>query len=178
MRIKILPASARTRRTLGVMGLMLAVSSFPMATALSAASAEKPRPSIDLAALSEPLQDLSPRERSLVEDAAGLIRENRHAEALATLTQLTKSNPKNSAVRVLRAYALLELGNVTDALVDASTAEGSGGHSAYKCWFLAQVAYLAGDKPLCRREIKHIGSNPTYGPEAKKLGGALDGSLK
>jgi hypothetical protein len=55
------------------------------------------------------------------------------------------------------------------ALEDADAAEISGAHAAYKCWFLAQVAYLAGNKPLCRREIKHIGNDPTYGPRAEEL---------
>ena len=99
----------------------------------------------------------------------------RDAEALATLTNLTRSNGKNSALRVLRAYVLLELGNATGALDDAKVAESSGVHTAYKCWFLAQVAYLTGDKTAVSVErIKHIGADPTYGTGAEKLGRALD----
>ena len=98
-----------------------------------------------------------------------LIDQGQHAEALAALTRLTQTNSQNSALRVLRAYTLLELGNVAAALDDATIAESSGGHAAYRCWFLAQVAYLAGNKPLCHREINHVHSDPTYGPEAEKL---------
>jgi hypothetical protein len=77
-------------------------------------------------------------------------------------------------VRVLRAYALLELGSLSGALDDADAAEALGAHATYKCWFLAQVAHVAGNKPLCRREIQHVANDPTYGPQAKKLRRELD----
>lgn len=140
--------------------------------------AQKVQPQLNLKALAEPLQDLTADERSVVDKAVELIKEMKDGEALTDLTSLTQSNPKNSALRVLRAYVLLELGNVTGALDDAKVAEGSGVHTAYRCWFLAQVAYLAGNKPLCHREIKHLGNNPTYGPQAAELGRVLDGGTK
>ena len=141
----------------------------------TAAPAEKARPELDLRALAEPLQDLTPADRDTIDGAVALIKQKQHFLALAYLTGLTQRNPDNSAVRVLRAYALLELGNLSGALADADATEASGAHAAYKCWFLAQVAYLAGNKPLCRREIKHIANNPTYGPRAEKLRRELDG---
>ena len=140
----------------------------------TAALAGKARPKLDLRALAEPLQDLTPAERDVVTEAVRLIKEKQHFLALASPTSLTESNPSNSAVRVLRAYVLLELGNLSGALEDADAAEASGARTAYKCWFLAQVAHLAGNKPLCRREIKHIANDPTYGPQAEKLRRELD----
>jgi predicted Zn-dependent protease len=134
-----------------------------------AAPAQSIQPRLDLKQLAEPLQNLTPMERQTVDKCIKLIQEKQHVQALALLTELTVTNPMNSAVRVLRAYVLLELGNLTGALGDARTAEDSGPHSAYRCWFLAQVAFLAGDKPLCKREIKHLSGNTTYAPEVKQL---------
>ncbi len=129
---------------------------------------------LDLSALSQPLQDLTPADRRVVDEAVRLIQQKQHTQALGKLISLTARNPKNSAVRVLRAYVLLELGNVAGALGDAKVAESAGGHAAYRCWFLAQVAYLAGNKPLCHREIKHLAGNPAYGAKAAELGQSLD----
>ncbi len=137
-------------------------------------STQNVHPELNLKALAEPLQDLTPEERKVVDEAIRLIREMRDAEALTSLTNLTRSNSRNSTIRVLRAYVLLELGNLTGALDDATVAEASGVRASYKCWFLAQVAFLAGNKPLCRREIKHVSHDSTYGPEAEKLRRTLD----
>lgn len=139
---------------------------------VASASAQMPAnrlPQLDLTALSQPLSNLKSDERDLVDQATDLIRQGKHAEALASLTSLTHSNPMNSGLRVLRAYALLELGNAAGALEDATIAESAGGHAAYRCWFLAQVAVLAGNKPLCRREIRHVSKDPTYGNAARQL---------
>jgi hypothetical protein len=126
-------------------------------------------PSLDLSALTGPLQELTPEERKVVDETVELIRQKRHTAALLNLSRLIGSNPQNSALRVLRAYVLLEVGNVSGALDEARSAEASGVRSAYRCWFLAQVAYLAGNVPLCRREIKHIGSDVSYGHAAEAL---------
>ncbi len=136
------------------------------------------KPQLNLKALSEPIQNLSTQDRKVVDEAVKLINQGQHAEALAALTRLTQNNSQNSAIRVLRAYTLLELGNVAAALDDATIAESAGGHAAYRCWFLAQVAYLAGDKPLCHREINHVHADPTYGPEAEKLRHRLDAGAR
>ena len=138
------------------------------------ASAGNARPALDFRALIEPLQDLTPPDRDNIYEALALIKQKQHLLALANLTGLTQRNPDNSAVRILRAYVLLELGNLSGALDDADAAEAAGAHAAYKCWFLAQVAHLAGNKPLCRREVKHIANDPTYGPRAEKLRRELD----
>ena len=138
------------------------------------APAKNARPELDLRALTEPLQDLTPADRDTFDRAVALIKQKEHLLALVYLTGLTQRNPDNSAARVLRAYVLLELGNLSGALEDADAAETSGAHAAYKCWFLAQVAHLAGNKPLCRREIQRIANNPTYGPRAEELSRELD----
>jgi hypothetical protein len=147
--------------------------------AAGAAGAERStQPGLDLRALAGPLQELTPAEGKVVDEAIGLIRQKRHASALAELSGLIVSNPKNSALRILRAYVLLELGNVTGALDEARAGEGLGVRSAYRCWFLAQVAYLAGNVPLCRREIGHVGGDRSYGPAAEKLRRRLEAEGK
>ncbi len=137
-------------------------------------STQNVHPELNLKALAEPLQDLTPEEKKVVDEAIKLIREMRDAEALTSLTNLTRSNSRNSSIRVLRAYVLLELGNLTGALDDATLAEASGVRASYKCWFLAQVAFLAGNKPLCRREIKHVSHDSHYGSQAENLRRTLD----
>jgi predicted Zn-dependent protease len=129
------------------------------------------RPTLDLQLreLTLPLQNLSSSDHQVVDEAIAALRRSEHAVALANLTRLTASNPSNSSLRVLRAFALLELGNVTGALADSKLAEGTGEHAAWRCWFLAQVAMAAGNKPLCRREIKHLAGNPQYGEQAQQL---------
>ncbi len=131
---------------------------------------------LGLKALQEPLQTLSTGDRQVVDTVIGLIKESKHTQAFAYLTTLTTNNPMNSSVRVLRAYVMLELGNLTGALDDAKSAEDSGTHSAYRCWFLAQVAYVAGDKSVCLREIKHLDGSAEYGAQAQQLGRKLNGT--
>ncbi len=151
---------------------------FSAGAALALPPTPNVRPELDLKALAGPLEDLTPEDKKVVDEAIKLIHDNRDADALTSLTKLTRTNPKNTTVRVLRAYALLELGNLAGALSDATFAESSGVPATYKCWFLAQVAYLSGNKPLCRREIKHVSHDPTYALEAEKLHHALDAQSK
>ncbi len=176
MNIETRDFAGRTSVLLLLLGLASGLVSASPQAQPAAAPSRSVQPVLNLKALAEPLQDLTAEERNSVDAAYRLIRQKKHLLALTSLTSLTETNPKNSAIRVLRAYVLLELGNITGSLNDASFAEESGGRSAYRCWFLAQVAYLAGDKPLCRREIGHISHNPTYGPKAEKLGRKLDGA--
>jgi len=160
------------------MRIFVIVYFFIVALAQPQALPAQVKPELNLKALAQPLAGLTPQDHQVVDEAIRLIEDRKHVEALAVLTRLTQSNSQNSAVRVLRAYVLLELGNVAGALDDAKVAENSGGHAAYRCWFLAQVAYLAGNKPLCHREIKHIGADPTYGASAQKLRQVLDTKTK
>jgi hypothetical protein len=150
------------------LGVLFSLAQLPMPSKGGGRN-ENIHPSLDLSALTGPLEELTPEERKVVDETVELIRQKRHAEALLDLSRLIGSNPQNSALRVLRAYVLLEVGNVSGALDEARSAEASGVRSAYRCWFLAQVAYLAGNVPLCRREIKHIGSDESYGQAAEAL---------
>jgi predicted Zn-dependent protease len=131
-------------------------------------------PELDLNAMGEPLKDVKAGDSEVVDATIRLIQQKQHAAALVNLTRLTANNPQNAALRVLRGYVLLEVGNVTGSLEEARIAEESGSHNGYKCWFLAQVAYLAGDKPLCRREIGHLAGSPVYGAKAQRLSRELE----
>lgn len=134
-----------------------------------AAQAQNVNPELNLKALAAPLQDLTSPDKKVVDEAIGLIKEMRDVEAIAALTKLIQNNSGNSSLRVLRAYALLKLGNLTGALDDANVAESAGVPAPYRCWFLAQVAFLSGNAPICHREINHVSHDPTYGPQAEKL---------
>jgi len=121
---------------------------------------------VDLRAerLAEALDLLQPGERSVVDHAVDLIRKGMNTDALAALSSLTKDNPKNSSLRILTAYALLQVGNLVGAFDEAKKAEAAPNGNSYKCWFLAKVALLAGDRAVCKREIAH----------AKKVGDMAD----
>ncbi|MDR3698461.1 MAG: hypothetical protein P4L56_02425 [Candidatus Sulfopaludibacter sp.] len=149
----------------GILGLCLM---------FACASARSVKPELDLNAMGEPLKDVQAGDSEVVDETIRLIQQKEHAAALVNLTRLTANNPHNAALRVLRGYVLLELGNVTGSLEEARIAEESGSHTGYKCWFLAQVAYVAGDKALCRREIGHVAGSPVYGPKASRLSAALE----
>ncbi|MCX6599441.1 MAG: hypothetical protein NTV70_24065 [Acidobacteria bacterium] len=98
---------------------------------------------------------LSSTDRQTVDNAIALIKRGDHNLALIELNSVSKSNPTSAGVRVLSAYALLNLGNTLGAFQEAKTAE-SVGHDSYICSFLGRVAYLVGDVRACKREIKHV----------------------
>jgi hypothetical protein len=105
--------------------------------------------------LATALAGLSTNDKSAVEEAIAHIRKGDNNLALVRLTALNKENPKNSSLRILTAYALLRTGDLIGALDNAKQGEAAGNPDAYKCWFLAKVAFLAGDAPACKREIGH-----------------------
>lgn len=126
------------------------------AAALSAAPPPQ-APSMDLRfdRLASALTLLNDADRKIVDEAAQLIREGEHAGALARLSSLTHSNPDNSSLRILMAYAQLQLGNLTGALDEAKRAHEAPNGNSYRCYFLAKIAFLAGDTATCRRELNH-----------------------
>jgi hypothetical protein len=95
-------------------------------------------------------------DKGAVEEAVQFIRRGENQLALARLSALNKANPNNSSLRILTAYALLKVGNLAGAFEEARSAEGAPNGNSYKCWFLAKVAFLAGNKDVCRRELKHV----------------------
>ena len=143
-----------------------------------AAGIPGPQPKLDEAALAGAARTLTAADGKVFDDAIQLIKQGNHAEALLSLTRLTGSNPKNVAVRATRAYVLLQVGNLLGALDDARAAENAGPKTAYRCWLLAQISYLAGNQRICKREIKHLEGSPEYGAEAAKLGANLSAAKK
>jgi Flp pilus assembly protein TadD len=127
------------------------------ATSLGLA-APPPAPTMDLQydRLASALTLLSDADRKVVDQSVQLIREGENAGALARLSTLTYSNPNNSSLRILAAYAQLQLGNLTGALDQAKTAHDLPNGNSYKCYFLAKIAFLAGDNATCKRELNHV----------------------
>ncbi len=119
--------------------------------------------------LASALTLLTDRDRRIVDQAAELIRQGENLAALARLSALTETNPENSSLRILIAYAQLQLGNLTGALDQARKAESAPNGNSYKCFFLAKLALLTGDKATCRREIDHVKGAGDMKEEVKQL---------
>jgi len=119
--------------------------------------------------LASALTLLSDSDRKVVEEAAQLIREGEHAGALARLSALTHANPDNSSLRILIAYAQLQLGNLTGALDEAKKAHEAPNGNSYRCYFLAKIAFLTGDNFTCRRELNHVKNAGDMPEEVRQL---------
>ena len=119
--------------------------------------------------LASALTLLSDTDRKIVDEAAQLIREGEHAGALARLSTLTHSNPENSSLRILMAYAQLQLGNLTGALDEAKKAHEAPNGNSYRCYFLAKIAFLTGDNITCRRELNHAKNAGDMPEEVRQL---------
>ncbi len=126
-------------------------------TAASTPAAPVSAPTMELRydRLASALTLLSDADRMIVDQAAQLIRAGENAAALARLSTLTNSNPNNSSLRILMAYAQLQLGNLTGALDEAKKAHDAPNGNSYRCYFLAKIAFLTGDTATCRRELNH-----------------------
>jgi len=125
--------------------------------------------------LADSLNLLRSEDRAVVEEAVELIRKGENTLALGRLTALNAANPQNSSLRILTAYALLQAGNFLGAFDEAAKAEKAPDGNSYKCWFLAKVALLAGDKTVCKREIKHVKSMGDMAADVKALEKELKG---
>jgi Flp pilus assembly protein TadD len=115
------------------------------------------------------LDELTDRDRDVVSDAINLIKEGEHVLALARLSELKERNPKNSSLRVLASYALLQTGNLLGAFEEAERAHDTPPGDSYRCWFLAKVALLNGKLEICDREIEHVRSDPAMAAEVREL---------
>lgn len=152
---------------LGLIGLLLLA---PWTVSLRGAGVD-----LRMDRLADSLNLLRTEDRAIVEEAVTLIRKGENALALGRLSALNAANPQNSSLRILTAYALLQAGNFLGAFDEAAKAEKAPNGNGYKCWFLAKVALLAGDKAVCKREIKHVKSVGDMAAEVKALERELKG---
>lgn len=136
-----------------------------------ALAAPPPAPTMDLRfdRLASALTLLNDGDRKIVDEAVQLIRQGEHAGALARLSTLTHSNPDNSSLRILMAYAQLQLGNLTGALDEAKKAHEAPNGNSYRCYFLAKIAFLTGDNVTCRRELNHVKNAGDMPEEVRQL---------
>jgi Flp pilus assembly protein TadD len=119
--------------------------------------------------LASALTLLSDSDRKVVDQAVQLIRAGEHVGALARLSTLTQSNPNNSSLRILMAYAQLQLGNLTGAFDEAKRAHDAPNGNSYRCYFLAKIAFLTGDTVTCRRELNHVKNAGDMPDEVRQL---------
>ena len=119
--------------------------------------------------LASALTLLNDSDRKIVNEAAQLIKEGENVGALARLSALTHANPDNSSIRILMAYAQLQLGNLTGALDEAKKAHEAPNGNSYRCYFLAKIAFLTGDTVTCRRELNHAKNAGDMPEEVRQL---------
>jgi Flp pilus assembly protein TadD len=119
--------------------------------------------------LTASLLSIGPMDRGVVDGAIDLIKKGEHTVALARLYTVSEKNPDVSALKILSAYSLLQVGNLVGALEQAKKAEAAKDHNSYACFFLAKVAFLTGDKEACRREIKHVKGAGDFKAEIRQL---------
>src|SRR5258708_37964384 len=80
--------------------------------------------------LVDALQLLPDADRESVNGVISMIKRGDHQEALQRLKVLNGGNPENSSLRLMTAYALLQVGNALGALQEADKAhEASNGNS-------------------------------------------------
>ena len=115
--------------------------------------------------LASALTLLNDSDRMIVDQAVQLIKQGENVGALARLSSLANSNPENSSLRILMAYVQLQLGNLTGAFDQAKKAHDAPNGNSYRCYFLAKIAFLTGDRVTCRRELEHV-KNAGDMPEA------------
>jgi len=121
--------------------------------------------SLDYNRVTSHLSTLSDADRKTVEDTVLLMKRGDHRLALVRLSALNDRNPSNASLRLLGSYALLQLGNLAEALAEAQHAHDAADHTAYQCYVLARVADLNGNTNLAKREIEHVNGS---GDEALK----------
>jgi Flp pilus assembly protein TadD len=119
--------------------------------------------------LASALSIMTEGDRGAVDHALQLIQKGDHSLALVRLSSLNKTNPKNSSLRILTAYALLQAGNLLGAFEEAKKAHAAPDGNSYKCWFLAKVALLSGNKAVCRKELEHVRKAGDMTAEVRKL---------
>jgi len=150
-------------------GCLVLVWAVWAASAALAAQPAAPPMELQFDRLTSALTLLSDADRKIVNDAAQLIREGENAGALARLSVLTHTNPDNSSLRILIAYAQLQLGNLTGAFDEAKKAHEAPNGNSYRCYFLAKIAFLTGDNVTCRRELNHAKNAGDMPVEVRQL---------
>jgi hypothetical protein len=143
-----------------------------------AAIAENTGFSLSFDRLLDPLNMLNSQDRMSVDQAIRLIRSGEHAAALVELASLNQSNPKNSSLRILAAYAELQLGNLLGAYEDAKKGESAPNGNSYKCYFLSKLALLNGKYSVCKHELKHVQRAGEFPAEAAQLKAELENAKR
>jgi Flp pilus assembly protein TadD len=119
--------------------------------------------------LTDAVRLLPDADQSAVDNTIQLIRQGDHSGALERLSELNRKNPENSSLRILTAYAMLQLGNLAGAFDQANRAHEASNGGSYRCWFFAKVAFLTGQTAVCERELKHARNAGDLPEEVKSL---------
>ena len=125
--------------------------------------------------LAEALGILPETDRKAVDEIILLIKRGENNDAYQRLSELNKTNPSNSSLRVLTSYALLKLGNAIGALEEADRAHEAPNGNSYKCLFYAKIAFLNGKPEICKRELNHVRKAGDMPKEVKAMAKEMQG---
>lgn len=160
----VVPVYVRMTRTFLILTLLLG----------SAAQAGAISFDLNFDRLQEAFRLIPDSDKGAVDEVIALVKRGDHKEALARLNALNKQFPDNSSLRVLTAFALVNLGNYLGAFEEADRAHDSPNGNPYKCLFYSKVALLAGRTEACKRELQHAKDNKEQPKEIK----AIEAELK
>src|SRR5262249_18443222 len=128
-----------------------------------------PKMDLQVDRLASALKLLTDADRQVVRQVMDLIRQGQHGIALARLSVLNTSNPENSSLPILTAYAQLQLGNLLGAFEEGKKAEVAPNGNSYKCFFLAKLSLVTGQREQCEREIEHVKKTGDFKSETRAL---------
>jgi hypothetical protein len=100
--------------------------------------------------------------------ATDLVSVGRYDEGARMLQVLSHADPGDPSVVFFLGYVAVRERRWQDALSLCAAAEHAylGG---YRCWYLANVALMAGDLSVARRELRHARGHALYGPQVRRL---------
>ena len=108
--------------------------------------------------------DQSPQFRTATE----LISIGEYQQGSQVLRELNAKYPQDPSVGFFLGYVAVREGRWPEAVVLCTRAEKRA-LDGYRCWYLANVALMAGDLPLARKEILHSKDHEPYKTSAIRL---------
>jgi hypothetical protein len=116
---------------------------------------------------------LHPEEKSRFQTAAQLISLGEYSQGTKLLQDLESRHAGDPTIQFFRGYVALREGRSKEAALLCTKAEKRS-LDGFRCWYLANVALLAGDVELAKKEIRHAKAHEPYTDLARRLEQIVD----